>query len=102
HVRREVVDDEVAALGRVLAHEELEAALDLAHRADVDRHEPDVLADELAELLRTDLAEPLEAGHLGALDRRDRRVALVLRIAVAGLGLVADAEERRLEDVDVA
>ena len=65
HVVEQVVDDEVAPLGRVLAHEELEARATSPMLAERHRHEPDVGADELAELVGADLAEALEARDLG-------------------------------------
>src|SRR3954465_3391563 len=94
----QVVDDERLPLGGVLAHEELERLRDLAHRLDVDLDQADVVADELAELLRADLAQSLEAGDLGVLQLLHRGVALGLGVAVLGGLLVAHAEQRGLED----
>ena len=55
----------------------------------------DVLTDELSELVRADLAEPLEARDLGPADFLARGISLRLAIAVAGLLLVADAKGPR-------
>ena len=68
-------------------------------RFHVHLDEPDILADELPELVRRDLAQSLEPRHFGIADRLHRRVALFFAVAVARFLLVADPEQRRFQDV---
>ncbi len=70
---------------------------------EVHRLEADVFADEVLELAGGNLAEALEARDLVAgAEFLHGRLLLALVVAVGGLLLVADAEERRLEDEEVA
>jgi hypothetical protein len=58
--------------------------------------------DEVLELVGADLAQALEAGDLRALAQLgDGALALLVAVAVEGLLLVAHAEQRRLQDVEV-
>src|SRR5664280_141865 len=95
----EVVDDELLALGCVLAHEEREqfvAAVQMRERYGL---EPDAGADKVLELVGRNLAQSLEARDLRAVAKsRHRRLLLRFRIAVDGLLLVAHAKERGVED----
>ena len=99
----QVLDDEVLPLGGVLAHEEGEEVVGAVEVVQGDRLEPDVLADEVLELAGGDFAQALEAGDLVAGARASATAACfsVLGVAVLGLLLVADAEERRLQDEEV-
>ena len=61
----------------------------------------DTVTDEALEFIRRDLPESFESRDLRCLDLGNRRLPLLLGVAVDGLVLVLDAEERRLEDIDV-
>src|SRR5208283_4688649 len=99
----EMVDDEFLALGGVLAHEEREqfvAAVQVGERHGI---KADAGTDEILELLGRDFAQSLEARDLGGSpEPGHRRLLLPVRIAVGGLLLVAHAEQRRLENEQVA
>lgn len=92
----EVLHDEVAALGGVLAHIEAEDALGVEILVQEDGVETHVLVDEAFELVGRDFAETFESGNLGVGGLVDGIDTLLVAVAVGGLLLVADAEERRL------
>src|SRR4051794_35499659 len=91
----QVADDEVLPLRGVLAHEEREQLVAVVEMIERDRFEPDVLADEILELARGDLAQSLEARDLMARpELHHRGLFLSLGITVDRLLLVPHAEER--------
>jgi len=96
----EVFDDELLALGSVLAHvkgEQVFCGHTFWYNDGVEAY---VLADEVLELIGGDFAESFEAGDLRlGLTLFDRGAALIIAVAVAGDLLIAHSEERRLQDV---
>jgi len=84
----EILDDELLPLGRVLSHEEGQEFVGAVEVMEVDRGEPDVLADEVLELAGGDFAQALEAGDLvirseftAALPQEWHAIAREVRIA---------------------
>ena len=67
-----------------------------------DRLQPHRLADEVDELLRGDFTQTFESGDFRLrADLLDGILLLLVGIAVEGLGFVAHAEQRGLQDIDV-
>ena len=99
----QVLDDELLALHSVLAHVVFQQFLDAEVVAKDDRLKPHVGADETTELVGGDFAQAFESGDLGLLAAfllgGD---AFLVAIAVVGLFLVAHAEQRGLQDIDMA
>lgn len=89
----EVLHDEVAALGGVLAHIEAEDALGVEILVQEDGVETHVLVDEAFELVGRDFTEAFESGNLGVGGLVYGVDTLLVAVAVGGLLLVADAEE---------
>ena len=106
HRHDEAVHDVIFAFGRVLAHVEIEdraglGARGIFHEVAVRQHH--FLADELLEFFRADFTQAFEPRYLRlAAQFLDRRIALGFAVAIDRLGLVAHAEQWRLEDVNVA
>src|SRR5690606_9551965 len=99
----EIFDDEALAVRGVLAHVEGEQVVAAVEVLQADRLQADVVADEVFEFAGTDFAEALEAGDLGVLaELVQGGLFLGLAVAVEGLLLGAHAEERRLQNVDMA
>ena len=98
----QVVDDEALALEGVLAHVELQQVVDGVVLGDAHAVETHVVADELLELVGRNLAETFETRDLG-IDAAavEGFQTLLLGITIVGLLLVADAEQGRLQDVEV-
>ena len=98
-----MLHDVVAAVGGVFAHVEGEGLGDGGQRTDPDFDQPHVAVDKLSKLLGGNLAKALEAGDFrGPLELLFGALALALVVAVVGFLFVADPEERRFEDIDMA
>ena len=99
----QIVDDEFLAFHGVLAHVVFQQFLDAEVVAQDDRFKPHVGTDEAAELVGGDFAQAFESCDLGLLAAfllgGD---AFLVGVTIVGLLLVAHAEQRRLQDVDMA
>ena len=97
------VNDELLALHGVLAHIIFQQFLDAEVVAQDDRFKAHVGTNEATELVGGDFAQTFESGDLGLLTAfllgGD---AFLVGVTVVGLLLVAHAEQRRLQDVDMA
>ena len=82
----EVVNDESLAVRRVLAHEEGQHVVQLVLAPEIDGVEADVLANEVGEFVRADLAQTFEARDFRLRSQRGNGVdPLLLRVAIARL-----------------
>ena len=99
----QIVDDELLAFHGVLAHVVFQQLLDAEVVAKDDRLKPHVGTDKATELVRGDFAQTFESGDLGLLAAfllgGD---AFLVGVTIIGLFLVAHAEQRRLQDIDMA
>ena len=98
----EVVDNELLTLGGVLTHVVGEQFLDGIFLAQTYLVETDTGTDKTLEFIGRNLSKTFESCDLGILALGDGFEAFFLRIAIDRLVLVLDAEERCLEDIDVA
>ena len=98
-----ILDDELLAFHGVFAHIIIQQLLDAEVVAQDDRFKAHVGPDEASEFVGGDFAQAFEAGDLSLfaafLLGGD---AFLVAIAVVGLLLVANAEQGRLQDVDMS
>lgn len=98
----EVVHDEFPSLGCVVAHIEAEDTFYVEILVQEHGVEPDIFAYEVLELVGRDFTKTFEACDFGIGGVFDGVDAFFVGIAVVCFLLVAHAEQRCLEDVDVS
>ena len=101
--RAQVLHDVLLAAWRVVAHVVFEHLAERCVGRNADRFKAHVFVDELSEFFRADFAETFESSDFetGLADFLGGLVAFGFVVAVFGHLLVAHAEKRRLQDVQV-